>query len=192
MWWHIQDYTAATEMQGLRFQSSERCQKHLHRKAARQQSRAGDGEMPPPLHLQPAGLHPCGKQSREAETTTGISTPQRTALGVGAAESSLSNVAVPGGACAMGLEEVRTEKPRGVSVSAPPGSGESSALQEAPPRAAGSSAWNREGPGEDHDSHQRTQKEAYESLNKSPHLTITESDMEEDAEFVSVMKLAPF
>lgn len=72
-----------------------------------------------------------------------------------------------------------------------PGSGESSGLQEAPPWAAGSSAWTREGPGEDPDSHQRTQKEAYESLNKSPNLGTTESDVEEDAEFLSVMKFAP-
>lgn len=50
----------------------------------------------------------------------------------------------------------------------------------------------RENPGEDPDSHQRTQKEAYESLNKLPHLATAERDVEEDAEFVSVMKFAPF
>lgn len=44
------------------------------------------GEMLPPLHLQPAVLHPCGKQSRKAEITTGISTPQRTEWGARAAE----------------------------------------------------------------------------------------------------------
>lgn len=32
MWWHIQDYAAATEMKGLHFPSSERCQNRLCRK----------------------------------------------------------------------------------------------------------------------------------------------------------------
>lgn len=90
--------------------------------------------MLPLLHLQPAVLHPCGKQSRKAEITTGISTPQRTELGVRAAEkSSLSNVAVLEGNCGVELVEVRTGKPQGFPVPALPGSGESSGLQEAPP-----------------------------------------------------------
>lgn len=188
----MQDYTAATERQGLRFQSSERCQNHLRRKTPRQQSRAGDRGNASSSPLTASSAASMWKTAQESRDHNWDFNPAENRIRSESCRELLSNVAVPGGTCAMGLEEVRTAKPRGVSVPAPPGSGESSAFQEAFPWAPGSSAWNWEGPGEDHDSHQRTQKEAYKSLNKSPNLTTTESDMEEDAEFYSVMKFAPF
>lgn len=110
-------------------------------------------EMLPPLPLQPALLHPCGTQSRKAEITRGISALQRRELGVRAAESSVS-----GGGTLLwfGTPGGESSEASWCSVSAAPAPGEPSARREAPPGAAASAAW-RDSPGQDLDSHQRTQ-----------------------------------
>lgn len=152
MWWHIQDYSAATEMQGLCFQWCERCQNHLCRKTARQGSRVGEEGNASSSPLT-ALLHPCGTQSRKAEITRGISALQRRELGGRAAESSVS-----GGGTLLwfGTPGGESSEASWCSVSAAPAPGEPSALREAPPGAAASAAW-RDNPGQDLDSHQRTQ-----------------------------------
>lgn len=101
-----------------------------------------------------------------------------------AAESRLSDVAALEGHCALGLWEVFQAPHR--------------LLQENPLpykrllHKQLAVLHGRENPGEEPDSHQRTQKEPYEALNKPQHLATPERDVEEDAEFVSVVKFAPF